>query len=185
VVCIVSVVATTELKEAIQRMRGKATALAAALGVATVLSVAACGSGNGPNGGVVSGTSNTPMLLAFAHCMRAHSVPDFPDPGGARRSGSETSILGITLPATIDISSPAFKTAMSACLKLATPGAPQAGVTEAQRQAAVRYSECIRAHGVPNYPDPVFRNGRIGIRPGDANPNSPAFLAAEKACGNP
>jgi hypothetical protein len=44
----------------------------------------------------------------------------------------------------------------------------------------------MRAHGVPNFPDPVFRNGRLGISPGaGTDPNSPAVLGAGKACGNP
>jgi hypothetical protein len=118
--------------------------------------------------------------------MRAHRVPDFPDPGGARSSGSGVSIFGIALPPTIDVKSPAFQAALNACQKLATGGAPQAGLTEAEKETAVRYSRCMRAHGVPTFPDPVFRNGRIGISSGTGNnPNSPAFLAAGKACGNP
>jgi hypothetical protein len=167
-------------------MRRKPTTLSAALGAAAALAIAACGSGSGPGGAGTTGGSNTPKLLTFAHCMRAHRVPDFPDPGGAKPSGSGVSVYGIALPSTIDVRSPAFQAAMSACQKLATGGAPQAGVTEAEKQAALRYAQCMRAHGVPNFPDPVFRNGRIGISPGaGTNPNSPTFLGAEKACGNP
>jgi hypothetical protein len=153
--------------------------------VAAALAIAACGSGGGPGAGA-TGASNTPRQLAFEHCMRAHKVPDFPDPGGARASGSGASVYGIALPPTIDVRSPAFQAATSACQKLAAGAAPQAGVTEAERKAALRYSQCIRAHGVSNFPDPVFRNGRIGLGIGAGNnPNSPTFLGAEKACGNP
>ena len=43
----------------------------------------------------------------------------------------------------------------------------------------------MRAYGVANFPDPVFRNGQIGIRPpAGTDPTSPTFLGAEKACGN-
>jgi hypothetical protein len=52
---------------------------------------------------------------------------------------------------------------------------------------AVRYSACMRSHGVTNFPDPhVSRNGNhrsIGI---DLNPSivsSPAFKSAQKTCG--
>ena len=166
-------------------MRHKPTTFSAPLAVTIALAIAGCGSGSGPGGGA-TGASNTPTLLTFAQCMRAHRVPDFPDPGGAKPSGSGVSIFGIAVPATIDVRSPAFQAALSACQKLATAGAPPTGLTEAEKEAALRFSQCMRAHGVPNYPDPVFRNGRIGIRPGPGdNPNSPAFLAAEKACGNP
>jgi hypothetical protein len=118
--------------------------------------------------------------------MRTHRVSNFPDPGGARPSGSGVSVFGIALPPTINVRSPAFQGAMSSCQKLAIGGAPQAGVTEAQKNAALLYARCMRAHGVANFPDPVFRNGRIGLDIGaGSNLNSPVFLTAEKACGNP
>jgi hypothetical protein len=184
-VAIVPAVATIELKETARPMRQTPTTFSAAVAVTIVLAIAGCGSGAGSLATGTTGASDTPKLLTFAHCMRAHSVPDFPDPGGARPSGSGVSILGIALPPTIDVKSPAFQAAMRACQNLATGGAPHAGVTEAEKQAALRYSRCMRARGLPNYPDPVFRNGHIGIRPGPGdNPNSPAFLAAAKACGN-
>ncbi len=73
---------------------------------------------------------------------------------------------------------------MSACQKLAIGGAPQAGVTEAEKRAALRYAQCMRAHGVSNFPDPVFRNGRIGISPGAGNnPSSPVFVLPLAGCG--
>jgi hypothetical protein len=41
----------------------------------------------------------------------------------------------------------------------------------------------MRANGVPNFPDPSTGGG-IAIRPGSGlNPQSPAFQAAQKACG--
>jgi hypothetical protein len=40
---------------------------------------------------------------------------------------------------------------------------------------ALRYADCMRANGVPNFPDP----GSNGALP---NPFSPAFEAAKKAC---
>jgi len=118
--------------------------------------------------------------------MRSHGVPGFPDPGGATPSGPSTTIFGIVLPSTIDVKSPAFQSAMSACQKLITGGASKPGVSAAQKLAALKFSQCMRTHGVSNFPDPVFKNGRIGlgIGPGN-NPNSPAFLQAEKACGTP
>lgn len=41
----------------------------------------------------------------------------------------------------------------------------------------------MRAHGVPNYPDPSFQNGHIVIRDVSDSPQSPAFERAAKACG--
>src|SRR5579871_4267652 len=50
---------------------------------------------------------------------------------------------------------------------------------------ALGFAECIRSHGVPNFPDP----GADGSFPGDQalgnlgiDPNSPTYTAAEKTC---
>jgi hypothetical protein len=41
----------------------------------------------------------------------------------------------------------------------------------------------MRAHGVPNYPDPL-PGGGFNI-PSTINPQSPAFVAAQDACERP
>lgn len=46
---------------------------------------------------------------------------------------------------------------------------------------ALAYAECIRAHGVPGFPDPSGRGGLV--IPNDINPQSPAFVSAQQACG--
>ncbi|HVQ93076.1 MAG TPA: hypothetical protein VMU51_18715 [Mycobacteriales bacterium] len=47
----------------------------------------------------------------------------------------------------------------------------------------VKYSQCMRAHGVPKFPDPGS-NGGIGIDAGalGVDPKGAVFKAAEKAC---
>jgi hypothetical protein len=48
--------------------------------------------------------------------------------------------------------------------------------------SGLAYSQCMRAHGIKNFPDPNSSGG-IGIGPSSgANPNSPQFQAAEQAC---
>lgn len=48
---------------------------------------------------------------------------------------------------------------------------------------AVAYSQCIRSHGVPNFPDPVQTpNGGYGYRTNGIDPNSAAFQGALQAC---
>jgi hypothetical protein len=52
-------------------------------------------------------------------------------------------------------------------------------------QQALKFSECMRAHGVSDFPDPSASGGiRIsGNGPsGGLNPNSPTFSAAQRAC---
>jgi hypothetical protein len=49
--------------------------------------------------------------------------------------------------------------------------------------AGIKFSDCMRTHGVPNFPDPG-PDGGISLSGGSGlNPSSPAFQAAQKSCG--
>jgi hypothetical protein len=154
---------------------------------AVCLALTACGSGVG--GGTSTTGSNDNGGLAFSRCMRSHGLSQFPDPGGSsasQGSGLQVSILGVHVPSTINIHAPAFKSAMQICIKKATGGNGPPKATAAQRRAALDFSRCMRHHGVPNFPDPVFKNGGIGeTPPAGISPNAPALLRAQKICGNP
>jgi hypothetical protein len=57
------------------------------------------------------------------------------------------------------------------------------GAPGASSDRAVKYSECMRENGVPEFPDP--ENGRLTLRvgpDGGIDPNSPEFKAAQEAC---
>jgi hypothetical protein len=162
---------------------------------ASVLCVAACalilaacgGAGVGVSAAGTSNSGNNEAGLTFAKCMRGHSVSSFPDPGGAATSG--ISILGISIPPTMNIHAPAFQAALNVCMKAFNAGHPRPPISRSQKVAAVTFSECMRAHGVPNYPDPLFPPGggiEIGPRPGsNVNMSAPAVAQAQKVCGRP
>jgi hypothetical protein len=108
--------------------------------------------------------------------MRAHGVPDFPDPVGnsLQIKGGPGSDL--------DPNSPQFVAAQKACQSL-QPGGGQGGTVSAAQQAeALKYSACMRSHGVPNFPDPTFSGGGVQLKVTNIDPNSPQFVAAQKAC---
>jgi hypothetical protein len=47
----------------------------------------------------------------------------------------------------------------------------------------VAYAQCIRSHGVPNFPDPVQTpDGGYGYRTSGIDPNTGAFQGALQAC---
>lgn len=47
---------------------------------------------------------------------------------------------------------------------------------------ALKFANCVRSHGLPNYPDPSV-SGPAVIAPNSAiNPQSPAYQSAYKAC---
>jgi hypothetical protein len=160
--------------------------------LATVLGLAACGSSR-PNTGGSTAAQNDPAgaskALAFAKCMRSHGVSNFPDPTGGelrlqvQQTPNSTSVNGV------EVNGPAFQNAMQACRSyLPNGGHPSAAQTAKTKAQALAMSRCMRSHGVPNFPDPQFQTGAgggLGIRIGGPgiDPNSPAFKAAQQACG--
>jgi len=147
------------------------------------------GSGPGPGQAIGirgGGAGEEADALAYAECMRAHGVPNFPDPnsqGGFSIQGGPGS--------GIDPSSASFQAADKTCRHLLPNGGQPTAAQQAQAMAqALRFSQCMRSHGVPDFPDPQALPGggiaiRIRARPGsgsDLNPQSPQFQAAQKAC---
>jgi hypothetical protein len=153
------------------RRGGSIAAVAAAVAVVAAACSALPGS---PNGSV-----KYQEALAFARCMRGHGVPNFPDPG----SNGQLSGNGI------DGHSPQVQSAVGACQSL-LPGRNPAAMQAQAGTQALRFSRCMRAHGVPNFPDPsVKSNGnsvsvtiRMKAGPGGIDPQSPQFQAAQQAC---
>jgi hypothetical protein len=151
--------------------------------VGLVLALAACG-GTKPK----PAASSDPQL-ALAECMRAHGVTNFPDP--IRGSGGEGFTISQPVgggPLSVNgiaFSGPVFTSAEKTC-KLFGGGTKPPPVSESQKLALFKFAACMRAHGVPGYPDPVFPAGG-GIQqrnfPPGVNPDSPAFQQAAKACG--
>jgi hypothetical protein len=129
--------------------------------------------------GSPSGSVKYQEALAFARCMRAHGVPDFPDPG----SDGQLNANGI------DTKSPQVRSAVGACQSLLPGRNPAAQVAQAGGQA-LRFSRCMRAHGVPNFPDPSVQSNGSGVAvtirmkagSGGIDPRSPQFQAAQQAC---
>jgi hypothetical protein len=158
----------------------RAGGLAAAV-AGTVLLAAACGGGGSS---AAAGSKAYQHALAFARCMRSHGEPSWPDP----TSGGAFSTSGINL------NSPQFSLASSACKNLQPAGGVHFQLSAAQQQALIKqglkFAACMRAHGIPNFPDPEVQDvqaGAIGFStkglvPPGQKLNSPQFLAAQKAC---
>jgi len=173
--------------------RGGALAVAAAVAVLTAgcgVHISFGGGGSAPSS---ASAPNYAQELDLAQCMRSHGEPDFPDPstsgGYTLTNGSITGAGG----SSIDIDSSQAQAAYGDCRHL-LPGAPsisqleQDVQQEQQRQAQalpflLKYSQCMRSHGVPNFPDLGQGDQSPAPGPGPAiNPNSPQFQAASAAC---
>ena len=120
--------------------------------------------------------------LAFSKCMRAHGVPDFPDPD---TNGGITINSGGPGGNNLGPDSPAFTAAQKACESLAPGGGTLTPAEKANMRArGLEMAKCMRAHGILDFPDPNPDGGiAIEAKPGsDLAPDSPTFQAAQKAC---
>ena len=161
---------------------------------ASGLLLSACGSSS-PSSSTSTGTAARVAAgsgIAFATCMRASGVPNFPDPtgssGGAMRiqatrlngSGESMSVNGVP------VSAPAFRAAMAKCNSKLPRLAGQIPIATL-RSNALAMAKCMRAHGVPNFPDPqVTASGggvQVRISAGSGvDSSSPAFQKAQTVC---
>ena len=122
-----------------------------------------------------TGGSNSDNPVAFSACMRSHGVPDFPDPKIASGGGEITSIP--------DSDSPRFAAALESCRKFLPDGGASSPAQQSQEQEQLlRFARCMRAHGVPGFPDPTVSGGRVTFTASRIDRGSPRFAAAKKAC---
>jgi hypothetical protein len=137
-------------------MRMKRSSIAA-VALAPLL-LAACSSGNGGtdgDSGQAAGSSaatNRDQAVRFAECMRENGVTEFPEPSGS----GELTIDGVVNGSGIDPEGPAWTGAIDACKDLQPPGFTGGGERSAEEQeAGLRFAQCIRENGVPDFPDPA------------------------------
>lgn len=150
-------------------------------GLAALISIAGlCACGSTSNSGTVTDAATQ---LALAQCMRSHGVPNFPDPssgGGfsvARTPGNST----VTIDGTT-FSGPAFEAAVKTCKLFGGRTSPPP-LSASQKKKRIAFAECMRTHGVPNFPDPTFNPQTERKLLAVVNPNSPGFQKASNACG--
>jgi hypothetical protein len=134
---------------------------------------------SGTSGSGSSGEASQSEQLQFAQCMRSHGVPTFPDPSPGEGQLNAISAAGI------NTQSPTYQAAEQACGKYT----PAANMTPAQSAAentkGLEFSQCMRSHGVPNFPDPITgpTGGQaINLRGSGIDQNSPTYQAANQAC---
>jgi hypothetical protein len=160
-----------------------------AVTVGLLLLTAACGSGTSSSStSSTSGTSSSGTggvsaayvsdKLGLARCLRAHGVPNYPDPNA---SGQEPPISKHL------IASRQGQAAVRACRSWSNRIHNDIA---AQNQAVmgeyVRFAQCMRAHGLPDFPDPVNAEGRVefvlSASQDGFDPHSPQVLGKAHQC---
>jgi len=168
-------------------MRSAVTRYALA-GMFATLALAAAGCSSGKSNNAVASVSSKPGggstqqanasqadPLKYAQCMRTNGVSNFPDP----KANSS-----LQLPSGVDPNSPQFKQAAEACKAYMPAGPSNTDPANDPWPAAMKlkYSQCMRANGVSNFPDPS-KNGGFSLQQGSGvDPQSQAFQTAAKAC---
>ena len=149
------------------------------MGCAALLATA-CGSGSSRGAYATERPTRVQAALAYARCMRSHGVPGFPDPdsNGNFNLGNDS----VTSQETA---------ANQVCNHLLNAGTPlNAAQAEHALRQLVKYAQCMRSHGVPNFPDPQITSGGIGVPSGftfdtagrNLDQRSPQYQAASRAC---
>jgi hypothetical protein len=164
-------------------MNTKSRIAAAGLGVAAVLLAAGCGastsSTSAPDAG---GSANSPSPVRYTDCMRSHGVPDYPAPDSSGQlpkiTPSNVQQLGISLTR--------FNTAQTACGKFWPYQPPTAAQAQQELADYLKFARCMRAHGLPGFPDPTAETGGprflISTSKDGFDPHSPGVLAKAHAC---
>jgi hypothetical protein len=156
---------------------------AAAAGIALLATACSGGGSTSSTPGVMSLSSLTDRALAYAKCMRAHGIPDFPDPtvvDNARSKG-----VGFNVPSGVDQHSTQYMSAAKLCQKQTGFGHISAAQMQAAMAAMLKYSVCMRSHGITNFPEPQESSQSIGFSStsmAGIDQNSARFKAADKTC---
>ncbi len=176
-------------------MRGHVRATASLLALtATSLLTPACGGGESPSvarlgsgptpttvesGAAVTGNPPTQQLQAlsiYAACLRKHGLPHFPDPPYV---SGELSRLGVTKAQLASVQKSCHVDALAAGV------VPSQAAIEQNLNEMLATARCMRANGVPQFPDPNAN----AQSPAHAGPSldtaTPQYVAAAKKCGAP
>jgi hypothetical protein len=162
----------------------KAPSVASIATTSTPTTATGTSGGNGSSA-TATGKAATGFLVEWAACMRRHGDPNQVDPTIDNHYGINITIP-LSAPQTLSnevhgSTAPCnqYLAAASNALKAEHP-APPAPSTDA---TGVKYAACMRAHEVPNYPDPTNNStdNKTNLRAIDMN--SPFFIRANKLCG--
>jgi hypothetical protein len=137
------------------------------LAVLLSVALAACAQGAGTS------TTANPVEAGrqYAQCMRDNGVSDFPDPDADGRFSG----IGHEQQDT-----PTYKAAAEKCRALAPGGDHQNTADPAYIEQMRQFSQCMRDHGLPDFPDPDA-DGRLRGA-GHEQQDTPTYKAAMEAC---
>jgi hypothetical protein len=184
-----------------RRERPPIARIAAAIIAAAALALLAAACSGSPSSAAAGGSPNagdsssSPSAVSYSACMRSHDVPNYPDPSGGQLPKGDAQAFGV--------SSSVFSAAQSACQHLLPPAGSfeeqasqcmQVGdcppaVVQQMMATDRKFAQCMRSHGVPNWPDPTIgpqgpTARRIRRRSLTRSPNASAWKAPRSRSGS-
>lgn len=166
-----------------RRRLGRGGSAAGAVAVIALLA-AACGSSTDGDT-FIGGTYK--QAVAYTNCMRAHGVPNFPEPD-SQGNYSNNAIQAVG-------TGDAERNAFGICRSLLPNEGTGLSVTELQTmmeqnlQHALKAALCMRQHGVPGFPEPTPLSTGSGVNwpslPAGIDQNSPQYTKAFRRCSGP
>ena len=165
---------------------------------AAAIALAACGGGptNSPHVASLGTSANTKsgdttttqpagnpteLLDQWATCIRSHGDPNQVDPTIDANKDIEITMHNASAALSSEVHG---STGPCSNYLLAAETALRGGQSAPQAPSAAQeaaYVDCMRANGVPNYPDPSA-NGDTDFEGTGINPNSPTVENADKVC---
>jgi hypothetical protein len=127
---------------------------------------------------ISAGSGAYQKAVAYAACMRQHGVPNFPDPlpnGGFDLNPSITGGVHGQV-------SPQYQAATTACASLNPTGTLTPSREEKDLSQLLKFSACMRAHGLKNFPDPTDNNQGVELHIIGFDRDSPQFQSAWQTC---
>ena len=116
--------------------------------------------------------------VLYADCMRENGVPDFPDPDPS----------GEFPPYGVSVTPEVWTQAIVACEDLQPASVDYSSErTPEEQSAALRFAQCMRDNGVPDFPDPVQGEPLVDtykIPSSDTEEGMAILNAAMKTCGD-
>lgn len=139
-----------------------------------------------PTGSSSSHTSEGQALLLAGRCLRHHGLPNLPDPAIATYGPAK----GLPVLAKADLRADPTSVVNQAILACHGPlqqagvyGMSSTGPTPQQMRDLLAFARCVRAHGIPNFPDPNSQGGfnlaGTGI---DSHNLTPSQRAVARTC---
>lgn len=148
-----------------------------AVTVAAALLATACGSSPSATAPTSTTAAGAESAVAYSQCMRSHGVPDFPDP-------DRTGLIPSTQVKNLTTSPAVIRRADDHCHTLypTQPGI-NAPFSSQQKHDYLSAAACMRQHGVPAFPDPVFSGSQVQLPiPPGVDTTSPQFTQARQLC---